>query len=226
VKVYAHRGSSAEYPENTLLAFGQAIADGVDGIELDLHGAADGVPVVIHDRDLERTTNGAGYVDQQSLADLRRLDAGRGERIPTLAEVVDLVGDGIHLDLEIKGSGIEHAVLDVLSQYPGSRWAISSFDWNVLLAVRRLAGGAELWPLAEQSTPELFEIAAELASPVVALHVDAFNAASAAELRRAGLEAMIWTVNDPATARRARDLGALAICTDDPRTIIQALRDA
>src|SRR5215216_2965630 len=115
--IYAHRGASAVHPENTLLAFRQALAVGVDGIELDVHATADGIPVVIHDRDIGRTTDGVGYVDQIQLARLETFDAGDGERVPTLAEVLALVGDAAHLDIEIKGAGIERVVLEVLAKY-------------------------------------------------------------------------------------------------------------
>ena len=153
--IYAHRGVSAIHPENTLRAFRHALAIGVDGIELDVHATADGIPVVIHDRDIGRTTDGAGYVDEIPLAWLATFDAGDGERVPTLAEVLALVGDAAHLDIEIKGSDVERAVLDVLAHYPIVRWAISSFAWDTLRTVRRLDPVAELWPLAERAGDEL-----------------------------------------------------------------------
>jgi glycerophosphoryl diester phosphodiesterase len=217
--IYAHRGASAIHPENTLRAFQQALAAGVDGIELDVHATADGVPVVIHDRDIERTTNGVGYVDEMPLARLATFDAGDGKRVPTLAEVLALVGDAVQLDIEIKGLGIERAVLEVLAQYPAVSWAISSFDWNTLRTVRRLDAAAELWPLAERCGDDLIAIAAELASPAVSLFTGAYTAETAPKLRNAGLRAVVWTVNDPREARRVADLGAFALCTDDPQRI-------
>src|SRR5918997_6489066 len=125
--IYAHRGASAVHPENTLRAFRHALALGVDGIELDVHATSDGIPVVIHDRNVERTTDGLGYVDEIPLARFRTLDAGDGERVPKLDEVLELVGEVARLDVEIKGSRIEPAVLDVLGQYRDTSWAISSF---------------------------------------------------------------------------------------------------
>jgi glycerophosphoryl diester phosphodiesterase len=214
--MYAHRGSSALHPENTLRAFRHALEIGVDGIEFDIHATSDGVPVVIHDRNVERTTDGLGYVDEIPLTRLRSFDAGDGERVPTLAEVLDLVGAAAHLDVEIKGSRTERPVLDVLGQYPDTRWAISSFDWNTLHTVRRLDPGAELWPLAEQFNDQLIAVAAELGSPAVALFAGAYTPESAPELRDAGLRVMVWTVNDASEARRVRDLGAFALCSDDP----------
>src|SRR3954451_9459692 len=116
--IYAHRGASAIHPENTLRAFRHALAIGADGIELDVHATADGIPVVIHDRDVERTTDGGGYVDEMPLARLETFDAGDGERVPTLAAVLTLVGDAAQLDIEIKGAGFKRAVLEVLAQFP------------------------------------------------------------------------------------------------------------
>jgi glycerophosphoryl diester phosphodiesterase len=218
--MYAHRGASALHPENTLRAFRHALAIGVDGIELDVHATVDGIPVVIHDRDIGRTTDGDGYVDQIALARLETFDAGQGERVPTLAEVLALVGDAAHLDIEIKGSDVEQAVLDVLAQHPTVRWAISSFAWDTLRTLRRLDPVAELWPLAERADDELIDVATELASPAVSLYTGAYTAENAAKLRDAGLHVMVWTVNDPREARRVADLGAFGLCTDDPQRLM------
>lgn len=215
-RVYAHRGDSAAYPENTLLAFRRAIGSGAYGIELDLHATADGTVVVIHDRSLERTTTGRGYVDEQPLSVVRAVDAGAGERVPTFAEVLGLVGDQMHLDLEVKQPGIEAAVLSVLAAHPAARWAISSFDWGILKRLRALAPTAELWPLATQVDDALLAVAAELGSPYAAIDAGAYTPAGAQRLIGAGLQAMVWTVNDPAEALRVRALGAAAMCTDRP----------
>lgn len=217
--VYAHRGDSAAYPENTLLAFRKAMETGAYGIELDLHATSDGAIVVIHDRSLERTTTGRGYVDEQPLAAVQAADAGAGERVPTFAEVLGLVGDRLHFDLEVKQPGIEAGVLEVLAAYPAVRWAISSFDWAILQRVRVLAPGAELWPLAMHVNQALLDVAAVLGSPCVAIDAGAYTAASARALSDAGLAAMVWTVNQPDEALRVRALGAAALCTDVPGEI-------
>ena len=218
--IYAHRGMSALHPENTLRAFRHALALGVDGIELDVHATADGIPVVIHDRAVERTTDGTGLVDELPLSRLRTFDAGDGERVPTLAEVLELVGDAAHLDIEIKGSHVERTVLDVLTHYPHSGWAVSSFDWNTLRTVRRLDPQADLWPLSKRADADLIDIANELGSPAVALFAGAYAPESAGTLRDAGLRVMVWTVNDPHQAQRVGELGAFALCTDDPERIM------
>ncbi len=220
--IYAHRGASGRHPDNPLRAFRAAIDDGADGVELDLHATADGVPVVIHDRDLARTTTGAGPVEALTLAELRSFDAG-GEPVPTFAEVLDLLAGRLRLDIELKQAGIERQVLEVLARYPHATWAISSFAWDILRAVRRMSARAELWPLAEAVDEPLLAAAEALNSPNVALAANAFDAASAIRLREAGLGVVVWTVNDPDEARRMRDLGARALCTDEPAAIRAAL---
>jgi glycerophosphoryl diester phosphodiesterase len=108
VAFIAHRGGIVPgYPENTMAAFRQAIAQGVQVIEVDLRGTKDGEVVVMHDETLDRTTDGRGPVASRTLAELKQLDAGRGERIPTYSEVLQLVaGTGVQLLLDIKQSPV------------------------------------------------------------------------------------------------------------------------
>ncbi len=222
--VYGHRGLSGHFPENTLLAFRQALVAGVDGIEFDVHATSDGVPVIIHDRSLGRTTNGTGFVDEVPYSRLRDLEAGRGERVPTLDEVLTLVGDQVHLDIEVKQPGIEEAVLRVLGAHPETRWAISSFDWDILRRLRSFAASVELWPLTEHWGDDVVDVARELGAPTVALLAEELTSSSEAELRQAGLSVMVWTVNDENEARRVNDLGAIALCTDYADRIIPIVK--
>ena len=115
--VAAHRGFCAKYPENTMIAFRKALELGVDQIETDIRITKDKELVLIHDATLERTTNGVGRVCDYTLAELRQLDAGNGETIPTLRELFELVKDhpSITLDLEFK-------------EYPVDGWEETAFD--------------------------------------------------------------------------------------------------
>lgn len=110
----AHRGASAYEPENTLRAFERAIDMGVTMLEVDVHLSRDGHPVVIHSADLSRTTNGQGLVSDLALAQIRHLDAGLAEPVPTLAEVVDLARGRVQLYLELKGQRTPEPVVRVL----------------------------------------------------------------------------------------------------------------
>jgi len=126
VEIIAHRGGSFETPENTLKAFANAIAMGAHKIELDIHLSSDGVPVVIHDDTLDRTTNATGPVREKTAAELGAVDAGEGEHVPTLAEVFALVGDRIPLSLEIKAAEAVAASVALIGAYPQLRWEMFS----------------------------------------------------------------------------------------------------
>jgi glycerophosphoryl diester phosphodiesterase len=111
-KIMGHRGAPADEPENTLGSFRQALAVGVDAVELDVQLTKDGRLAVIHDETLDRTTNGQGRVKDFTLAELKRLDAGRGEQVPSLEEVFDLVQGKAHLVVELKQPEAAGALLD------------------------------------------------------------------------------------------------------------------
>ncbi|SED82258.1 glycerophosphodiester phosphodiesterase [Ruania alba] len=148
MQIYAHRGASAEQPENTLAAFDRAIELGVDGIELDVHLSADGVPVVIHDDTLDRTTSGTGAVNAHTEAELARTDAGSGEHVPTLAEVLDLVGADAQVNVEIKDPAAVDAVARVTAQHPQVRWFASGGHWEALAHLTELVPGLVAYPLS------------------------------------------------------------------------------
>jgi glycerophosphoryl diester phosphodiesterase len=216
MKIYAHRGVSARHPENTLEAFQAALDAGVYGVELDIHCSADGIPVVIHDDSLERTTNGLGSVTEHTVAELRELDAGNGQHVPTFEEAVALASGRLHFDCEIKGNRCEQAVLDILSRYPETRAAISSFDWDVLRNVRTLDPSFELWVLTPTVTGEAIAIAHELDATTLAVHHLSVSRQSMERVGAEHLRVIAWTVNTQREANRLRDLGVAAICTDDP----------
>ncbi|MGB8980619.1 MAG: glycerophosphodiester phosphodiesterase family protein [Anaerolineales bacterium] len=112
----AHRGASAYEPENTLRAFARAIELGATQIELDVHLSRDGKLVVVHDPNLARTTDGTGRVSDLTLAEIQRLDAGQGEHIPTLAEVIDRVRGKLQLYIELKGQQTPAATVATLRE--------------------------------------------------------------------------------------------------------------
>ncbi|MDQ3513321.1 MAG: glycerophosphodiester phosphodiesterase [Chloroflexota bacterium] len=222
--VYAHRGASGEAPENTLHAFRRAIEAGSDGIELDIWPSADGVPVVIHDRDISRTTDGTGMVDSLPLARLRDLDAGEGEPIPTLEEVLSLVGDRATLYIEVKGAGCEAATLVLLRQYPAVRATLASFDADILRTLRSLAPDAEIWVIATGADDDALALGAEVGATTLSLWHDGLTAGTVRDVQAAGHRVAAWTVNDVGEAARLAGIGVVAICTDHPGTLVPALR--
>ena len=145
----AHRGFSAAYPENTLLSFNKALALGVTHLELDLQLTHDGQLIVLHDRSVDRTTNGSGEASDLTLAEIRELDAGiwRGEdfaghRIPTYREVIEELDKPATLVTELKfrgNEGIRQVIDEIDARDARDRVVISSFDLDKLPVVRELA---------------------------------------------------------------------------------------
>ena len=137
VQCMAHRGFSGMYPENTLLAFNEAIKINADLIEFDVRVSGDGVPVVIHDASVDRTTDGSGLVSELSVDELKHLDAGLGEKIPTLQETLDLIKGKIMAFLEIKEDNAVPLVAEELNRF--DLWEdimITSFNKNHLVSIR------------------------------------------------------------------------------------------
>ena len=143
--IWAHRGASAVAPENSMAAFRAAEVTGADGIELDIHLSRDGIPVVIHDETVDRTTNGSGPVAAKNIAELLDLDIGSwfsadyaGERIPLLTEVLAWIGSRMRLNIEIKDQHAGQAVLAVLKDFPAADVLVSSFNHKALVRLRQI----------------------------------------------------------------------------------------
>jgi glycerophosphoryl diester phosphodiesterase len=224
VLIYGHRGSPATNAENTLPSFEEAIRAGVHGLEFDVRESANGIPMILHDRGLDRTTNGHGHIDEMSFEMIRNAVAGNGAQIPTLDEVLDLAGGLVHLDIEVKQAGIEKTILESLARFPKARYILSSFDPDILLAFRSLSSTVDLAPISTFASREVVEFAQQLGSRFIALMADAYNEQSASWFEDADLKVIVWTVNDMEEALRVKCLGAYGLCTDRPAEIIEALR--
>jgi len=222
VGIYAHRGASAEFPENTLAAFRRALELGAEAIDVDVHLSADGVPVVIHDQTVDRTTDGSGAVHELTVAELQALDAGGGERIPTLGDVLELVEDKLHVVIDLKVGRAADAVLRAI-QGRTTRWRISSFDWEVLRYVRVRVPAAELWPLTRGVTDEAVALAKEIGAPALGVLHTTVTGDTTAWLKGHGLGVWVWTVNDPERARTCAGWEVVGICTDDPALLQHTL---
>jgi glycerophosphoryl diester phosphodiesterase len=217
--ILGHRGASVAEPENTLESFAAAFNAGADGLEFDVRTSLDGVPVLSHDRShdrsLERRAGDARNIDEMTLAEIKTIDAGRGYRVPTLAETLELCAGRGFLDIEVKQPGIEQQVLDTLEGYAGA-WAISSFDWHSLVEFRRRSATIELWPLAVQFSDALFDVAAEIGATGIAMHHSQIDEVTSAGCENQRFQLIAWTVNDREEADRLRTLGIFALCTDVP----------
>lgn len=228
--IWAHRGASSEAPENTLAAFRAAEASGADGIELDVHLSRDGVPVVLHDDTVERTTDGRGEVRRLTVRQLKELDAGSwfgpafaGEPIPTLEEVLAWAEDRLRLNVEIKSEEAGRTVLDLVGAFPAARLLISSFDHRLLARLRAADSALPLGFLCDS----LFwrsAVRRAAAGAAESFHPrrNLLSRPLVAACRRAGLAVFPWTVDRPEEIRLCRRLGVDGIFTNAPRAARQA----
>ena len=224
--VLGHRGSPARAPENTMLAFRLALEEGADGVELDVQPAGDGTPVVIHDASLERTTDRAGAVATLSWGEIAAARAG-GEPVPRLEQAAAWAAEsGAWLNVEIKSAGAEAASIAAIEAAGVlGRTFFSSFLPDVVARVGELAPHAARYLLSEQWDDETRGTALRLGVRGVCLHHAAATAEALAELRGAGLEAVVWTVDDPARLRELLRAGVRAVITNHPARGVEALRE-
>jgi glycerophosphoryl diester phosphodiesterase len=226
-RVIGHRGACAHAPENTLASFAKAAELGCAMVEFDVRLSADGVPVVFHDDTLERCTNGRGPVGRLTAVQLARLDAGGGEPVPTLAQVLALcAARGLGVNMEIKpdrgaGDATARAALAVArAQWRGAPPLVSSFDFAALDAARLCAPD---WPrslLLERVPGNWADLVRRFGCAALGAHHRALPAALVAQMNAAGLAVMAYTVNRPGRARRLWQRGVTAIFCDAPDRLL------
>jgi glycerophosphoryl diester phosphodiesterase len=210
-----HRGASAYAPENTLAAFRKALELGADGIELDVHRCASGEPVVIHDDTVDRTTSGHGSVVQMTLTQLQALG------IPTLEEVMQVLGKEAYYFIEIKATSAALPVAAVVERFikqgfAKERLMMISFLHVALKEVRKdfpaLAVGASFERLDAQSVSETVRLSAQAILP----QYSALTREHIRQAHDAGLKVITWTVNDSADIARLMVMGVDGIISDYP----------
>lgn len=237
--VIGHRGARNHAPENTLAGLRVAASQGVRWVEVDVKLTRDGVPILIHDEDLDRTTDGHGPVMEQDLAAIRRLDAGgwfgpafRGERIPTLEEALALMVElSLGVNLEIKPCpGREEETARVALDLARRLWPahmpvplISSFAAASLEAGRPVVPDWPVGYLMEEPAPDWQAIVDRLNAATINVDAKRQTEASVKAYRASGRPVMAYTVNDGAEARRLFAWGVASVFTDTPPEIFAAI---
>ncbi|MBC2864537.1 glycerophosphodiester phosphodiesterase [Streptomyces mexicanus] len=210
-----HRGVMGVEPENTLRSFVAAERAGLDVIELDLHLSKDGALVVIHDAEVDRTTDGSGAVADKTLAELRALDAGRGERIPVFEEVLDAVR--APLQAEIKDVAAAKALAEVMHRRDlVSRVEVLSFHDEALTEISRLVPGVRTALVADHYGPEVVERARAAGAGTLVLNIRRLTLEIVEQARAADLRVIGWVVNTLDQLRLARALELDGATTDQP----------
>lgn len=215
----AHRGASAYEPENTLRSFWKAVEMGTDMVELDVRKSLDGRLVIIHDSSVDRTTDGKGQVRMKSLVELKELDAGMGERIPTLEEAVECVAGRTKLVIELKEDGLEDRVIRVIKEFGVTDDVfVVSFKPVRLRAVKELEPDLKTGLILFASVDPL-GAARKCGADAVAPFRWFITRKLAERARAAGMYLFTWTVDEKERAERLRDMGVSGIVTNRPDLI-------
>ncbi|GAA0301794.1 glycerophosphoryl diester phosphodiesterase [Gracilibacillus halotolerans] len=241
-KIYGHRGSKGNYPENTLLGFQKAIEQGVEGLEIDVHLTKDGEIVVIHDETLSRTTDGEGAIKDCTLAEIQQLSAGNKfqhfakyestwnqEKVPTLQEVMQLLdGTDIELNIELKTyihtyPGIEERLLSEVQRYAPNRKIIySSFHLPTLFRLKQLDSNADIAWLLQDHVPHLADYMTTFQLEGFHLDKDLMLDADVVMSKQLASYTRVWTVNKEEEINQLLQLGVEAIITDYPEIAVAA----
>ncbi|SLM29603.1 putative glcerophosphoryl diester phosphodiesterase [Desulfamplus magnetovallimortis] len=226
--IIGHRGSAGTSPENTLKSFEEAVLSGADAFELDVQVCKTGELVVIHDRWVDRTTNGHGLVLNLSFSELRSLDAGDGEKIPTLEEVFELTANRVEIHVELKSAGTSQKAAELINRfvadgkYTFDRFLVSSFNQNELLNFRKYNKKCRIAALMahtpvnyadclDRSTLDLWSLN---------LDIDNTNPEFVMSAHKKGYRFLVYTVNDLEDRELLREMGVDGVFTNFPNNFV------
>lgn len=223
-----HRGAMGYEPENTLRSFRKAVELNVDMVELDVHVCKTGELVVIHDDKLDRTTNGKGDVSETSFRELRKLNAGKGEKIPSLQEVLDLINKKVNINIELKGKGTAIPVFEIIETYVKEKaWSyddffVSSFNHYELKKFSKLNPKVKIGALIDKMPVNLAKLAENLNvffAYSINPPVEVINQKFVDDAHKRGLKVFVWTVNGAEDIERMKQLNVDGIFSDFPDRI-------
>lgn len=229
----AHRGYSGKFDENTMIAFKKAIEYNADGIETDVQLSKDGIPVLIHDETLDRTTNGNGFVKDYKLSELKELKTKNGQKIPTLQELLELISSSNLkiLNLELKNSvfeytGLEKRVLEMIDEYNiKGRIIISSFNHLSLIKVREIddeiVEGALTNSTLANVSKYLNDIKVQCYHP---FFPSILNKNYMKEIKQGGIRVNTYTVNEEDHMKMVIEAGVDSIITNEVERLNNLLK--
>nr|WTB29399.1 glycerophosphodiester phosphodiesterase family protein [Streptomyces sp. NBC_00830] len=210
-----HRGVMGVEPENTLRSFVHAERAGMDAIELDLHLSKDGALAVMHDADVGRTTDGTGLIAEKTLAELRELDAGQGERVPVFEEVLDAVRSPVQA--EIKDVAAAQALAEVMRRRDlVDRVEVLSFHDEAVAEIAQLVPGVRTALVASRWKSDVVDRAKAVGAATLVLNIRRLTLEVVEQAHAEGLKVIGWVVNTQDHLRLARGLGLDGATTDFP----------
>ncbi|WP_299083862.1 glycerophosphodiester phosphodiesterase family protein [uncultured Paraglaciecola sp.] len=219
--IIAHRGASADAPENTLVAIEQALAQQADGIEIDVY-QLDSDLVVIHDKWVNRTTNGEGSLSDYTLATLQKLDAGQGQSVPTLWQVLNCIQGQCIVNIELKGvddvSLVYTCISDAVSRlnFKLEQFIVSSFNHHLLLAFKEIAPSIKIGALTGSNPIDRARFAEQLGAFSVNVDGSFIDQAFVEDAHCRGLKIFAYTVDEAEDLIKLQTWGVDGVFSNGP----------
>lgn len=218
---FGHRGAAGHEPENTLSSVKKAVELGADWVEIDVYNVG-GQLMVIHDKDLERTTSGEGLVEERSIEYLRSLDAGGGQKIPFLSEIFDAVNSRAGINIELKGFGTANLTVQLIDSYvSGHSWSyddflISSINYSMLREAKKLQPRIKIGLLALDA--QVFLNESDLLEAAHSIHpsLNAVSREFVVEAHQRKLKVFVFTVNTKEDMAKMAEIGVDGVFSDYP----------
>ncbi len=221
--IFAHRGLSSDYPENTLLAFEMAFQKNIDGVEFDVQLTKDNIPVVFHDFKLNRIFGKKGYMSDYSYNELKNFNLPRNQHIPSLEEVLNIIPAKVMVNIELKGKNTAEVVFETIENYVKKKklhknnLIISSFNLKELKTFYNLSKGKYKLGIIFESFPFGF---LKFAKKIDAYSINPsiyFTTKKLVEkAHKNGLKVFVWTVNNPKNHQKAETMKVDGIFSDNP----------
>ncbi len=217
-----HRGAKGYAPENTLASIEKALEMDIDWVEVDVYKCKTGEIVIVHDNKVDLTTDGRGRVEEKTIQQLKALDAGNGQKIPILEEVLDLVDRKLKVNLELKGEGTAKPVGDIIATYIKEKgwhdedFIVSSFNHYELQEFKALNPKIKIGAVIAGIPLGYAACAQKLKAYSIHLSKEFINQRLVNDAHRRGLKALVYTVNELEDIQRVKSLGVDGIFSDFP----------
>jgi len=219
--IIGHRGAAELAPENTLKSIRAAIESNVDMVEIDIAVCGTGETLLMHDDKVDRCTDGKGYIADLSFDSLRKLDAGEGELIPTLQEVINLIDGRLPLNIEIKGKGSSDEVAQIIQNEIDNKgrssadFLVSSFDHSELACFKTLCPGIRISPIISCHPVKLASLAEDMGAWSLNMKREYVSREIVEDAHRRGIKVLIFTVNHPEELSRMKKLNIDGVFTNN-----------
>ena len=214
MQIIAHRGASFLEPENTIKSIERAVKMGADFVEVDVRKSKDNKLVIMHDPDVNRTTDGNGFIKNYTIQELKKLDAGKGETIPTLDEIISCVKDRIGLVIEIKEPGTEGKIIKKINENELENTILTSFYHKSIKNARKMNPSVDAGIIFACQPVDVVQMASNASANIIFPSYEYMNEDMVKQAQNEGISVYPWTIDEPEIFKKFVEMGVDGIVTN------------